>query len=155
MATINEIKNTANLIRDATKVGENTAERVGGVIGDMADYMSKAINISDIDLDEDTIKNIAKAESPCRFIVTSEIGTGVRNCGLLNCFSDANGHMVTQIFVTHFIMPEATMHDDDNIHVYTRSYHISGGTSTIPAGTWGEWKENRKITNEEIDDLFN
>ena len=36
MATIEEIKKTATLIREATQIGENTAERVGGVLVDLA-----------------------------------------------------------------------------------------------------------------------
>ena len=37
MATTEEIKKTAILVRDATQIGENTAERVGGVLVDLAD----------------------------------------------------------------------------------------------------------------------
>ena len=36
MATIDEIKQQAILVRDATQIGENTAERVGGVLVDLA-----------------------------------------------------------------------------------------------------------------------
>ena len=154
METITEIKNIANLIRDATKVGENTAERVGGVLVDMAEYMSKSVDIQDIDLDDSTIKNIAKAEYPCRLSVVNTVA-GKKNCGVLECFSDSNGHMVTQVFITHYRMPGATEHDDDIIHYYTRSYHISGGTSTIPAGEWGEWEEYGKITDQQIDSITN
>ena len=51
MATTEEIKKTAILVRDATQIGENTAERVGGVLVDLANK-SKEL--------EDNIK--AKAE---------------------------------------------------------------------------------------------
>lgn len=51
MATTEEIKKTAILVRDATQIGENTAERVGGVLVDLANK-SKEL--------EDKIK--AKAE---------------------------------------------------------------------------------------------
>jgi hypothetical protein len=37
MATTEEIKKAAILVRDATQIGENTAERVGGVLVDLAD----------------------------------------------------------------------------------------------------------------------
>ena len=37
MATIEEIKNTASLVRNATQIGENTAERVGGVLEGLAE----------------------------------------------------------------------------------------------------------------------
>lgn len=36
MATTEEIKKAAILVRDATQIGENTAERVGGVLVDLA-----------------------------------------------------------------------------------------------------------------------
>lgn len=37
MATINEIKQQAAAVKNATQVGENTAERVGGVLAGLAD----------------------------------------------------------------------------------------------------------------------
>lgn len=40
MATIDEIKQQAAAVKNATQVGENTAERVGGVLADLADIVS-------------------------------------------------------------------------------------------------------------------
>ena len=37
MATINEIKQQAEAVKNATQVGENTAERVGGALAGLAD----------------------------------------------------------------------------------------------------------------------
>lgn len=53
MATIEELRRKANLVANATEVGENTAERVGGVLQEMADFMSTEISerkTSDIEL---------------------------------------------------------------------------------------------------------
>ena len=37
MATINEFKQQAAAVKNATQVGENTAERVGGALAGLAD----------------------------------------------------------------------------------------------------------------------
>lgn len=39
MATINEFKQKAETIANATQVGENTAQRVGGALQDAAELM--------------------------------------------------------------------------------------------------------------------
>ena len=58
MATTEEIKKTAILVRDATQIGENTAERVGGVLVDLAnkskeleDNIGKKANKADMDVE--------------------------------------------------------------------------------------------------------
>ena len=54
MATIDDIKTRANLVKNATTVGENTAERVGGVLVDLADHVEGLED--DIDGNITTIK---------------------------------------------------------------------------------------------------
>lgn len=56
MATTEEIKKAAILVRDATQIGENTAERVGGVLVDLAnkskeleDNIDKKANAEEVD----------------------------------------------------------------------------------------------------------
>lgn len=44
MATIENIKTNANLVKNASLVGENTAARVGGVLSDMADFLGNDLN---------------------------------------------------------------------------------------------------------------
>lgn len=44
MATIQDIKQRARQVRDATQIGENTANRVGGVLVDMADHLEQDKN---------------------------------------------------------------------------------------------------------------
>lgn len=58
MATTEEIKKAAILVRDATQIGENTAERVGGVLVDLAnkskeleDNIGKKANKADMDVE--------------------------------------------------------------------------------------------------------
>ena len=59
MATIEEIKKTAILVRDATQIGENTAERVGGVLAGLADIAkqqdSKLSDLSNKKLDKTSV----------------------------------------------------------------------------------------------------
>ena len=51
MATINEIKQQAEAVKNATQVGENTAERVGGALAGLAELAeqqdSKLSGLSD------------------------------------------------------------------------------------------------------------
>lgn len=58
MATIEEIKNTASLIRNATQIGENTAERVGSVLEGLADIAKQQDSkLSDLETTYDCSKN--------------------------------------------------------------------------------------------------
>ena len=41
MADFEKLKQNIEKIRSATAVGENTAERIGGVLSDIADYIPK------------------------------------------------------------------------------------------------------------------
>lgn len=123
------------------------------------DALLNKVNLSELDFDEETIIKIIASAYPCRFIVIDQY----KNCGTLDCFSDNMGHMLTQIFETHFIEWEpgtGSTHTDDEIHRYWRSYHLQGGTSTIPVGKWSEWTLLDKgggdfqiITNNDIDKL--
>lgn len=44
MATIQNIKQRAQQVKDATQIGENTANRVGGVLVDIADHLEQDEN---------------------------------------------------------------------------------------------------------------
>lgn len=55
MATTEEIKKTAILVRDATQIGENTAERVGGVLVDLANKSKELEDNIDNKADKDTV----------------------------------------------------------------------------------------------------
>lgn len=56
MATIDEIKQQAEAVKNATQVGENTAERVGGALAGLADIakaqednIGKKANLKDVE----------------------------------------------------------------------------------------------------------
>lgn len=63
MATINEIKQQAEAVKNATQVGENTAERVGGALAGLADIADK-VSIKD---EEGTV-----VDTPFRYIQNDE-----------------------------------------------------------------------------------
>lgn len=123
------------------------------------DALLNKVNLSELDFDEETIIKIIASAYPCRFIVIYQN----KNCGTLDCFSDNMGHMLTQIFETHFTEwgpGTATSHTDDKIYRYWRSYHLQGGSSTIPVGEWSEWTlldagggDFQTITNSDIDTI--
>lgn len=123
------------------------------------DALLNKVNLSELDFDEETIIKIIASAYPCRFIVIDQN----KNCGTLDCFSDNMGHMLTQIFETHFTEwgpGTATSHTDDKIYRYWRSYHLQGGSSTIPVGEWSEWTlldagggDFQTITNSDIDTI--
>lgn len=176
MATIQDIKSNAALVKNATGIGENTADRVGGVLTDMTDYLyekkdelgtdvnavmsqqavtkaiTNTVNLTDLDFELSMIGKIVTANSSCRFIVMSN----GKNVGILHCFSDDSQHMLTQVFTTHYLLPFSNnTHSDEKIFTYFRSYHLSGGTSSIPTGTWGEWTLLLEpLTDSDIDEII-
>lgn len=121
------------------------------------DALLNKVDLSKLDFDEETIIKIIASAYPCRFIVIDQN----KNCGTLDCFSDHMGHMLTQIFETHFTEwgpGAATSHTDDKIYRYWRSYHLQGGSSTIPVREWSKWTlldagsgDFQTITNSDID----
>lgn len=121
------------------------------------DALLNKVDLFELDFDEETIIKIIASVYPCRFMVIYQN----KNCGTLDCFSDHMGHMLTQIFETHFTDWEpgsALSHTDDKIYRYWRSYHLQGGTSTIPVGEWSKWTlldagggDFQTITNSDID----
>ena len=82
MATTEEIKKTAILVRDATQIGENTAERVGGVLVDLANK-SKEL--------EDNIE--AKAE---KSEVDTELAKKFDKASVVQEFGDSEDKVVSQ-----------------------------------------------------------
>lgn len=106
----------------------------------VTDAILNKIDLSAIDFDSSTLVKLAMCQAPTRFNVVNNN----KVCGTMEVFSDDMGHMVTEVFDTHYMLVDGelgTAHLDDKIFRYMRSYHISGGTSTIPVGTWGEWKQ--------------
>lgn len=120
------------------------------------DVLAK-VNLTDLDFDLSMIGKIILGSNSCKFVVMQS----GKNVGVLDCFSDDSQHMLTQVFTTHYLLPFSNhTHSDEKIFTYFRSYHLSGGTSQIPTGTWGEWTvidtgggsgDFQTITNGEID----
>lgn len=83
MATIEEIKNTASLVRNATQIGENTAERVGSVLEGLADIAKQQDSkLSDLaDNTEIRDEKGTTIKTPFREIESPEF---------LHCIVDAN-----------------------------------------------------------------
>ena len=120
----------------------------------VTDAILNKIDLSAIDFDAQTIAKLALATIPTRYNVISSN----KSVGIMEVFSDNNGHMVTEVFETHYIVENGALtggHSDDKTFRYMRSYHlVEGGTSDIPVGTWGEWKQVYSSDNQnDIDTL--
>lgn len=113
----------------------------------------ETINLSDLDFDLPKMGPIILGHVPSSYNVAIE-NTDI---GKLDCFSDAMGHMFTQVFTTHYTLPfSQNTHTDEKIHTYWRSYRINrGSASSIPVGSWGEWKTLvETITDADIDEII-
>ena len=110
MTTTEEIKKTAILIRDATQIGENTAERVGGVLVDLAnkskeleDNIKAKAEKSEVatELDKKFDKeNIAQEFGDSEDKVVSQFALPFREIEspeFLYCIVDANDHLLLTI----------------------------------------------------------
>lgn len=73
MATTEEIKKTAILVRDATQIGENTAERVGGVLVDLANKSKELEDNIGKKADKETV-NAALDKKADKETVDAELG---------------------------------------------------------------------------------
>lgn len=138
----------------AQELGDSTSKAISqkAVTDAIAKATINTVDLSAINLDNDTIIKIAGAQVPIRYVVTQN----GKNAGVLSCFSDNMGHMLTQVFTTHYMLPfSQNSHSDEKIFTYFRSYHISGGTSTIPTGTWGEWTLVYSSDNQKEIDALN
>lgn len=89
--------------------------------------------------------------------------------GVLDIISDNMGHLLTQIFTTHYILEMGAFggtHSDSQVFTYYRSYGIRAGDGSVPVGTWTDWEllsatggsdlpdDFTLITEGEIDALF-
>lgn len=136
-------------------VGENVVMSQKAV----KEAITNTVNLADLDFDLSMIGKIILSGNSCKFIVMQNRN----NVGILHCFSDNSQHMLTQVFTTHFIAPFSggvLTHSDEKIYQYFRSYHLKGGTSSIPKGTWGEWKliyssDNNDDINKLKEDIEN
>ena len=121
MATIDEIKQQAAAVKNATQVGENTAERVGGALAGLADIakeqedkIGKKANTADIDTKFTEEKKRVDAELDKKFDkenVAQEFGDSkekvvsqfalpfreIESPEFIHCIVDANDHLLFTI----------------------------------------------------------
>lgn len=108
--------------------------------------MWQAAKVSVTELDSLYSKDAVTGEKPSRYTVTCEAAGGTSyTVGVLDMFSDSMRHQLTQVLTTHYAMNaegvlDFTLHNDNRVSVFFRSYHIQGGTSGTPVGTWGQWR---------------
>ena len=77
-----------------------------------------------------------EGNGPFRFIVMRN----GRNSGFVDVIGDSMGHNLTQILTTHEAAPDFTMHTDERVHIYIRTYVLNKGTLPEAKGTWTEWR---------------
>lgn len=149
----NDLEYPSNPTTVANELGNSTTTAISQKI--TTDSILNKLDITNIDLDSSIISKLMFATVPTRYNVMSNN----KNCGILEVFSDNNGHMLTEVFETHYIVEDGVLtsgHSDDKIFRYKREYHYDGGTSTIPVGTWGEWEMIYSSDNQnDIDTLKN
>lgn len=149
----NDLEYPSNPTTVVNELGDSSTTAISQEI--TTDSILNRLDITNIDLDSSTISKLMFATAPTRYNVMSNN----KNCGILEVFSDNNGHMLTEVFETHYIVEDGVLtsgHSDDKIFRYKREYHYNGGTSTIPVGTWGEWEMIYSSDNQnDIDTLKN
>lgn len=149
----NDLEYPSNPTTVVNELGDSSTTAISQKI--TTDSILNRLDITNIDLDSSTISKLMFATAPTRYNVMSNN----KNCGILEVFSDNNGHMLTEVFETHYIVEDGVLtsgHSDDKIFRYKREYHYNGGTSTIPVGTWGEWEMIYSSDNQnDIDTLKN
>lgn len=144
------VTNVMNIVQELGD-SETAAMSQKGV----TDAILNKIDLSAIDFDAQTIAKLALATIPTRYNVIRSN----KSVGIMEVFSDNIGHMVTEVFDTHYIVENGALtdrHSDDKAFRYMRSYHlVAGGTSDIPVGTWGKWKQVYSSDNQkDVDALI-
>nr|DAQ17170.1 MAG TPA: hypothetical protein [Caudoviricetes sp.] len=124
--------NSEELIMSQKAVAESIASLEPRIIG--------SVTTAKIDFNDLFLSALAIDKRSTYYNVVS----GRYVCGLLFMFSDSGGHIVHQIFFTNFTLSvlndkSYSTHTDETANIYIRRYHLSGGTSSIPLGTWSKW----------------
>ena len=142
----NDLEYPSNPTTVANELGDSTTTAISQNI--VTHAILNKIDLSAIDFDAQTIAKLALATIPTRYNVIRSN----KSVGIMEVFSDNIGHMVTEVFDTHYIVENGALtgeHSDDKAFRYMRSYHlVAGGTSDIPVGTWGEWKQVYSSDNQ-------
>lgn len=133
---------------------------------------------ADIDLNGQ-IDAFVAGEKPSRYRVISNVKKCAVPIGILDIFSDAMGHQLTEVLITNYILEEGEgptegtltfdSHADGKLYRYYRFYNrsMANPIDGLKRGTWSKWKKGSDdwtnnvmtntigiITNNEIDTLF-
>jgi hypothetical protein len=143
MPTINDLRNRAALIANATQVGENTANRVGtafDIVADLLEGMGVGQGILSIDLAQLNTLNTAADQTdakPTIYNVTTlhNLSSTTIKVGTLLVFSDGGRAVVTQILFSNYQVDgggNISSPNTSQITMYYRMYNIV-------QGTWSTW----------------
>lgn len=153
MATIAELRQQAATIKNATQVGENTANRVGTTFETVADLLDEeggggTGNLAFVDINDiDGIKEISDmlSENPNVYTVTKIAGTQTIKVGTLFVFTNQAYWEVSQVLISNYVL-DSEGHigntSNDKVQMYYRLCKTrNGGTLPEPVGTWTAWTE--------------
>ena len=152
MPTINDLRQQAATIKNATQVGENTATRVGTTfetIADLLEGMGGVTNLSTIDIGSiDTLNTTGDmlVGTPNIYTLTKTIGANTFKVGTLFQFANNGRYDVAQVIVSQFIVDADgridTTSADQEVHIFYRLCKtMNGGSLPTPIGTWTTWTE--------------
>ena len=152
MPTINDLRQQAATIKNATQVGENTATRVGTTfetIADLLEGMGGVTNLSTIDIGSiDTLNTTGDmlVGTPNIYTLTKTIGANTFKVGTLFQFANNGRYDVAQVIVSQFIVDADgridTTSADQEVHIFYRLCKtMNGGSLPTPIGTWTTWME--------------
>lgn len=152
MPTINDLRQQAATIKNATQVGENTATRVGTTfetIADLLESMGGVANLSTIDIGSiDTLNTTGDmlVGTPNIYTLTMTRGSNTFKVGTLFQFANNGRYDVAQVVVSQYIIDSDgridTTSADQEVHIFYRLCKtMNGGSLPTPIGTWTTWTE--------------
>ena len=108
---IQKMLRMAEMIRDATQVGENTAVRVGTEIYDIVVELSRMLDMMDEKLENDAVVRIIKSELAKITITDAQIADGAITAAKLADGSVKNRHLASNCVTSDKLQPGAVKHD--------------------------------------------
>ena len=127
MATINEIKQQAEAVKNATQVGENTAERVGGALAGLADIAKQ----QDVELgkkaDKETV-NTELGKKADKTYMDTELGKKANTADVNTKFTEEKKRVDAELAKNEVHTP--ILLDCDNIHYASTNSLTSGAINS-------------------------
>lgn len=151
---INTLRTESQTVQNATQIGENTAQRVGGVLVDIVDKLQPiAESIATVEISDLDSLPFPYYGSPAVYTVVN----GAYPVGGLVMFGDTFGplgneeshapyHQLTQILITNEMPPfTGSAHIDGNAYMYIRMYRSAGAANwpsydDTPENSWSGWR---------------